>query len=276
MVDWGISQYVDLDPTMGILDYRNGEKIVKNGHKGVDFVLPNFRWMGDDISNNVPVFAAADGRVISVQDGHYDRNITCRGLPNRVVVEHSNGLRSKYVHLKEGSIGVSEGQQIVAGQQLGFVGSSGCSDSPHLHFELLNERGEVVDPFLEDLWENPPIYNVPITLLDYSIHGEQLTDMSQLIDPPENITSISPGKSIIGIGITIMGVKPGDRLKFVLKNGRTINNLERVAGNHGIFLHNQDYTIYGESIRVNKRSGTWNIRVYINNRLFVEHNVRVQ
>ena len=44
--DWVINNYVDLDPTGGLRDYRGGAKVY-DGHRGTDIDVPNFRWMDE-------------------------------------------------------------------------------------------------------------------------------------------------------------------------------------------------------------------------------------
>ena len=74
----------------------------------------------------VPVFAALDGRVISIQDGEFDRNhgpATAR-IDNHVVLEHGTGRFTIYGHLRTG-IKVKRHDRVVAGQQIGWTASSG-------------------------------------------------------------------------------------------------------------------------------------------------------
>ena len=82
-----------------------------------------------------PVTAAYDGRVsLANWAGSY-------GL--LVIVEHANGMQTRYAHLSR--ISVAAGQQVQKGQIVGLVGSTGRSTGPHLHFEL-RQDGRPVDP----------------------------------------------------------------------------------------------------------------------------------
>lgn len=142
-----------------------------DGHQGSDFILEG----GFDAmdAGSVEVLAAADGVVVEVADGNYDRcraegaDITCDGfemLANYVIVEHQERLLSKYWHLKTGSVAVEVGQQVRCGDVLGLVGSSGFSSMPHLHFQVESDEGAVYDPYAGpysqelSLWEDqgPP------------------------------------------------------------------------------------------------------------------------
>jgi len=101
---------------------------------------------GEDIGADAgtPVHASADGRVSSVV------RMPIRGLS--VVIDHGSGVKSGYHHLE--SALVQEGQQVVQGQVIGLVGSTGLSTGPHLHWEI-SVWGTNVDPvqWTRDLFE---------------------------------------------------------------------------------------------------------------------------
>jgi Peptidase family M23 len=140
--DLYVNNFVDLDPGPGLRDFACGTHTY-DGHTGIDSDIRSFREM--DIG--VPVFAALDGRVISVQDGNYDRNFGSNTPPfdNHVVLEHATGRFTIYGHLRKG-IGLRRGRQVRAGQQLGWTASSGNSSWPHLHFTS-HVGGDVSEPF---------------------------------------------------------------------------------------------------------------------------------
>ncbi|WP_334073620.1 MULTISPECIES: M23 family metallopeptidase [Paenibacillus] len=92
---------------------------------------------GIDIAGKTgdPVYAAGAGKVITTaRDGSHG---------NYIVVEHPGGLQTWYLHLSQ--IGVSEGDSVKKGQEIGGLGSTGRSTGPHLHFEIV-KQGEPVDP----------------------------------------------------------------------------------------------------------------------------------
>ena len=266
LIDWYADSHFDHDKTSGIRDYRGGTRSY-DGHKGVDFSVPTWRHM----DNGVPVLAAANGRVSRTDDGHFDRHKSrtpCRGLSNLVYIDHPNGMRSLYVHLKKGSVMVSVGQDVVAGQQLGLVGSSGCSNGPHLHFEVLDTSGRAVDPFVEGLWADPPKYDIPLTLFSYSVHGP-LKDLDQVKDPPDDISTIAPGATI-GIGAVVLGTKKGDRITFVVTNGT-----DRFEQTYPV-EETIEWILSGHNRTLTRRPGTWRIRIKLNGQFTrVDHKVRV-
>ena len=82
-----------------------------------------------------PIKAAASGRVIiSGYSGGYG---------NLIVIDHGNGIATAYAH--QSSLAASAGQQVGQGQVIGYVGSTGFSTGPHLHFEV-RVNGTPVDP----------------------------------------------------------------------------------------------------------------------------------
>lgn len=94
-------------------------------HAGLDFPAPR----------GLAVLATAPGIVVRAgREGDYG---------NMVEIEHESGLSTRYAHLK--SISVETGAMVVAGQDLGTVGSTGRSTGPHLHYEV-RLNGEVLDP----------------------------------------------------------------------------------------------------------------------------------
>jgi Peptidase family M23 len=136
------ANFVDLDPGPGLRDFNCGTQTY-DGHTGTDSTIRSFREM--DIG--VPVFAALAGRVLSVEDGEYDRRFgpTVTQFDNHVVLEHGPGRFTIYGHLRKG-ITLKRGQRVVAGQQLGWTASSGNSSWPHLHFTS-QVGGEIDEPW---------------------------------------------------------------------------------------------------------------------------------
>jgi murein DD-endopeptidase MepM/ murein hydrolase activator NlpD len=96
-------------------------------HQGVDYGAPT----------GTPVSAIADGTVAMAR-----RN---GGYGNFVQVRHSGGMVSCYGHLSRYGAGVKAGRSVRQGQTVGYVGSTGFSTGPHLHFEV-RQGGKPVNP----------------------------------------------------------------------------------------------------------------------------------
>jgi LysM repeat protein len=84
-----------------------------------------------------PIFASASGEVIISRNSGWNG-----GYGNYIVISHPNGTQTLYSHNSQNIVSV--GQWVVQGQVIGYVGSSGLSTGPHLHFEI---RGGPRNPF---------------------------------------------------------------------------------------------------------------------------------
>jgi murein DD-endopeptidase MepM/ murein hydrolase activator NlpD len=73
-----------------------------------------------------------------------------------VILEHASGEYSAFFHLRASSICVKAGDRVAAGQTLGRCGNSGNSNSPHLHFQLMNSDVPIdatgFPPYFERIW----------------------------------------------------------------------------------------------------------------------------
>lgn len=159
---WGISNYVDHQPGAGIKDYNCGETTY-NGHMGTDIYLWPFSWYAMDHFQGENI-AAADGQIIAKHDGEQDRSCTMNGSQwNAVYLQHSDGSITWYGHMKKNSLTSKNiGDMVSRGEFLGNVGSSGSSTGPHLHFEVYDSGGNLIDPYQgscnnlnsDSWWEN--------------------------------------------------------------------------------------------------------------------------
>jgi len=103
-------------------------------HAGMDFTAP----LGSEI------YASGDGTIESVLSSK-------RGMGNYIIISHGFGYSSVYAHLE--SFNVKSGQKVRRGDIIGFVGNTGMSVAPHLHYEI-KLNGKNVDPvnyFFNDL-----------------------------------------------------------------------------------------------------------------------------
>jgi len=152
-----ISAYFDHDQNYPnqLMDYACGDLTYdfSNGfnHSGTDFFMWPFPWK-KMYEEEVEVVAAAPGILYWKQDGHYDQHCEHNEEPwNGVAILHEDGSTSWYIHLKKNSLTEKfVGEEITKGEYLGFVGSSGSSLAPHLHLEVYDVEGNLVDPFYGD------------------------------------------------------------------------------------------------------------------------------
>jgi murein DD-endopeptidase MepM/ murein hydrolase activator NlpD len=108
-------------------------------HEGVDFSAPY----------GTPVRATADGIVTRVgrEDGGYGNVIDLR---------HPNGIRTRYGHLSAFARGLHTGERVAQGETIGYVGSTGLSTGPHLHYEFL-VNGRPTNPQRKDMGPGTPV-----------------------------------------------------------------------------------------------------------------------
>jgi len=142
-----IFKYLDTDPGDRYHDF-NCSLRSSDGHKGTDIALTEPNQIGKPFK----VLAAAEGVVIGTRDTLPDNPPGIADFPagqncgNGVRIDHGNGWSTQYCHLKQGSVKVKKGMTVRRGRVLGFVGSSGQSERPHLHFQV-ERNGIPIDPF---------------------------------------------------------------------------------------------------------------------------------
>jgi len=111
-------------------------------HQGTDYAAA---W-------GTPVRATADGVVtFAGREGGYG---------NLIEVRHANGIRTRYGHLSKFAKGLHIGQRVTQDQTVGYVGSTGLSTGPHLHYEFL-VNGRATNPQRKDAG---PVQSVPSKL----------------------------------------------------------------------------------------------------------------
>ncbi len=98
-------------------------------HEGWDFSAPR----------GTNVLSTADGKVVEVKN----RYIPNRGYGKQVIIDHGNGILTRYAHLDK--ILVKPGQLVTRYTVIGKVGDTGRSTAPHLHYEVIY-NGKKVDP----------------------------------------------------------------------------------------------------------------------------------
>ncbi|WP_214472641.1 M23 family metallopeptidase [Mesorhizobium sp. dw_380] len=96
-------------------------------HKGVDWAAPV----------GTPIAAAFDGEITFQGDGG--------SYGNLVKISHGNGRETRYAHMQKFAIEAGVGTKVKAGDIIGYIGTTGLSTGPHLHFELY-QNGEAIDP----------------------------------------------------------------------------------------------------------------------------------
>lgn len=102
---------------------------VKKMHWGVDFAA----------TIGTPIYATADGTIIKVE-------FSFSGYGNMVEIDHGFGYKTRYAHMH--GFAVKNGQKVKRGELIGYVGSTGLSTAPHLHYEV----------YINNVAKNPVYY----------------------------------------------------------------------------------------------------------------------
>ena len=123
-------------------------------HTGMDF----------SAKTGTPIYATGDGKISKVRRSR-------RGYGNHVIINHGYGYKTLYAHMKK--YVVKKGQKVKRGEVIGFVGSTGTSVAPHLHYEV-HKDGRKINPvnfYFNDL--NPEEY---AKMLEISSQNNQSFD----------------------------------------------------------------------------------------------------
>lgn len=123
-------------------------------HKGMDFTSPT----------GTPVYATGDGVVRRADAG-------ASGFGNHIVISHGFGYETLYAHLSR--YNCRPGKRVKRGDVIGFVGSTGRSQAPHLHYEV-HKGGKVVNPI--------NFYYGNISAVEYTAIAKMATQENQSFD----------------------------------------------------------------------------------------------
>ncbi|OGI76030.1 hypothetical protein A3C67_01540 [Candidatus Nomurabacteria bacterium RIFCSPHIGHO2_02_FULL_42_19] len=132
--------YYATHPIQGLASYfinplptgRKTQGLHGPGHRGIDIGAPS----------GTPIYAAASGIVLIAKTGWSG------GYGNMTIIQHPNGTKTLYAHMSK--LGTTTGASVSQGQVIGYVGSTGKSTGPHLHFEVFNAK----NPGADWSWKN--------------------------------------------------------------------------------------------------------------------------
>ena len=94
-------------------------------HKGTDFAA----------KEGTPIMASGDGKIIRAR--------WCGGGGNCVKIKHNSTYSTIYAHLSKFASGIKEGVRVKQGRIIGYVGSTGMSTGPHLHYEVIENKKKI-------------------------------------------------------------------------------------------------------------------------------------
>lgn len=111
---------------------------IKKFHYGIDFTAPI----------GTPIYSTADGEIQYIIK---NTDKASKGYGNLIIIDHGYGYRTLYAHMQK--FGVKQGETVKRGEIIGYVGNTGLSTGPHLHYEVI-KNGRKVNPvhyFFNDL-----------------------------------------------------------------------------------------------------------------------------
>ena len=276
-VDWAISAYFDQDPTAGnALDY-GGRKYSVDGLKDTHFAIADFAAM----DRGVDAFAAAGGRVVEAHDGEFDRVVNLLDPPtqpepdNYVLIDHGGGWRTRYGRLRNGSVTVTPGQVVTAGQKIGQVGGSGTG-TPGDYFEgcawvrfAVTHDGEPVDPFAdaEAFWQSPPPYAGDAAGVWYMATVATDAPLNEWFERVQSRHVFHPGE-VVKAFIPMHGVNQGrsSTIQFFAPDGSLSSSGQNVFPADRPFAWRGDWM----TLPTNAPLGEWKIQFDLEGELMTE------
>jgi peptidase M23-like protein len=215
-----VQNYMDRDPSKGARDYQGGN-LTYDGHKGTDIRVPFRRQIE---GAGVAVTASAGGKVLGTRNTMADiaqgdagaPDVSTRECGNGVVIDHGDGWRTQYCHMRKGSITVKTGQNVTQGQPLGLIGLSGMTEFPHVHIKVTKD-GELVDPFApERLWLKGRPYQAGGFL--GAGFADTALSYSQIKQGPAPLTNLPADAPAIVVWSFFYGLQQGDRIEVSIRN----------------------------------------------------------
>ena len=133
-------------------------------HVGIDFGAPH----------GAPIYAATDGVVVLAG--------RAGGCGNAVKINHGGNLATRYCHMSR--VATSNGQRVRQGQIIGYVGSTGLSTGPHLHYELY-KNGSIVNPLSVKFTQRAQLSG---------------SDLARFKSQLARLKSVKPGAALVPMG----------------------------------------------------------------------------
>ncbi|MEK7088742.1 MAG: peptidoglycan DD-metalloendopeptidase family protein [Patescibacteria group bacterium] len=127
--------YYDTHPIQNFAEYfinpvptgRKTQGLHGPGNRGIDIGAPK----------GTPIYASASGTVLIAKTGWSG------GYGSMIIIQHSNETKTLYAHMSK--LGTRNGAQVSQGEIIGYVGSTGRSTGPHIHFEVFNAKNPGAD-----------------------------------------------------------------------------------------------------------------------------------
>ncbi|MFD2206871.1 M23 family metallopeptidase [Kiloniella antarctica] len=140
-------------------------------HKGVDFAAPR----------GTPIYAAGDGVIV--------RANRFSSFGNYIKIRHHSGYQTAYAHLKGFAKGIKKSKRVRQGQVIGYIGTTGRSTGPHLHYEVLF-NGRQVNPLGVKLPAGEKLKSVD--LKKFKVEQKKINQMMNDLKKPAALAQVQP------------------------------------------------------------------------------------
>ncbi len=249
-----VLQYMDHDTGPDYTDFTCAKRSY-DGHGETDIAVDDLQTM----RKGVDVKMAAGGVVAVTRDGVADKladpqdpEVAAIGCGNAVVVDHDDGWRTAYCHLREGSVRVQPGEAVDRGQVIGQVGLSGLTQHPHVAFHIYRDK-KGVDPYTgfdattacggarNPLWTPEAAKTARYQFVDIPTLAflDTTPSDSLMLEGPVERTAMMVDSPPTILAVQAFGLLAGDVLEVTLR------------GPDGSTQAHQEATIGGNSIRMN-------------------------
>lgn len=259
--DWAVATYADVDPRPGVaLDY-NGGSVTTDGYVGISGRPYGFNRMDD----GMPILAAADGVIMEIVDGNYDRNKAPNSDPgNYVRISHGNNWETKYEHLMRNSIPLQVGNSVKAGQVIGLLGSSGNSTAPNLQFTVTYRGCPVEIAYNPATYQTHPIpYAGTVPAFAFEAGVSNYDPMADVLEHPSPLSSFSTSQATtIYFWATFYNASSTDNLnwKWYRPDGTLAydNSFTPTFSNFAYYWYSRPVSSFTST------PGNWQVAQYIN------------
>lgn len=136
-------------------------------HKGTDFAAPS----------GTPIYAAGHGTI--------ERANRYGGYGNYVRIKHANGYQTAYAHMSRFASGMKSGARVQQGDVIGYVGSTGASTGPHLHYEVLR-NGSHINGMTLDLPTGRKLSETPTVFAEFVARRDEVDAIRETAPAPND------------------------------------------------------------------------------------------
>jgi len=112
-----------------------------------------------------------------------------------VIIKHANGYETLYAHLSRIRKGIKPGKKVSKKYVVGYIGSTGRSTGPHLHFGM-KHRGKTIDPLSVDFMRNPPLRGRTLTAYAEDVVDPLSTKLVEALEPHGGIELANVVKNV--------------------------------------------------------------------------------